>query len=179
MPVPNTKRFAALDTSFLLCLAAGDEDCEATIDWFSGINVYPLITGTVLQELADIEQTESDPFVKANAIKVVTSISTWGFLALPLQPAENGIAKIIATKLAAKGFLPDEHENDGLVVAEAAYQNCNILVTYRESLLECSGEGLKFMLLENDVSDLFIVSPSDVVEYLRGQKAKLASARKA
>jgi hypothetical protein len=177
MPAP-TKRFAALDTTFLLSLAAGDEACEETIDWFGAINVYPVVTGTVLQELADIEQNEEDPFVLENASKALANIPVWGFLSIPLQPAENGIAKVIANKLADKGFLPDEYENDGLVVAEAAFQNCNILVTYRQTLLDCSGEGLKFMLLENDVADLFIVSPVDVVEYLEGQKKKAPTAPK-
>jgi predicted nucleic acid-binding protein len=171
MPAP-TKRFAALDTSFLLALVVGDEDCEAVIDWLSGINIYCLITPTVLQELADIELSDNDPFNKANAKEAQSSIPVWGFLSIPLEPAEHGIVKVIASKLVEKGVLPDDHEDDGLVVAEAAFQRCNVLVTFRKRLLDADGEALKFMLLENDVTDLFIVSPENVVDYLEKKKPR-------
>jgi hypothetical protein len=166
----SSKRFAALDTSFLLALAVGDENCETVIDWLSRLNIYPLVTGTVLQELADIELNDPDPFNKGNAKEAQCCIPVWGFLSIPLQPAENGIVKVIASKLVDSGVLPDEHEDDGLVVAEAAFQQCKILITYRETLLESEGEALAFMLLENDVSDLFIASPDHIVEYLERPK---------
>lgn len=169
MPAP-TKRFAALDTSFLLALVVGDDNCLTVVDWLSRLNIYPLVTGTVLQELADIELNDSDPFIKGNAKEAQSCIPVWGFLSVPLQPAENGIVKVIASKLVESGVLPDEHEDDGLVVAEAAFQQCSILITYRETLLESEGEGLAFMLLENDVSDLFIVSPEHIVGHLEKQK---------
>jgi hypothetical protein len=167
----STKRFAALDTSFLLALVAGDDSCLTVVDWLSRINVYALVTGTVLQELADIELNDPDPFNRANAKEAQSSIPIWGFLSIPLQPAENGIVKVIASKLVESGVLTDEHEDDGLVVAEAAFQQCKVLFTYRETLIESSSEALAFMLLENDVSDLFIVSPDQIVEYLEKQKA--------
>jgi hypothetical protein len=169
MPASN-KRFAALDTSFLLALVVGDDSCLTVVDWLSRINVYALVTGTVLQELADIELNDPDPFNRANAKEAQSSIPTWGFLSVPLQPAENGIVKVIASKLVESGVLPDEHEDDGLVVAEAAFQQCKVLFTYRETLLKSSSEALAFMLLENDVSDLFIVSPDQIVDYLEKQK---------
>lgn len=173
MPAP-TKRFAALDTSFLLALAAGNGDCEAVVDWLSLINVYALVTGTVLQELADIEREESDPFINQNAVRAQQNIPTWGFLSIPLEPAENGITQIIARKIFEREVLPDECENDGLVIAEAAYQGCKVLVTYREILLRVSDEALKFILLESDVSNIFMVSPPDVVSYLDRRKSTSA-----
>ena len=166
MPTPQ-KRFAALDTSFLLSLAAGDGNCQEVIDWLSRINVYPLATGTVLQELADAEREDSDPFVRQNAILAQQNLAIWGILDVSLEPIDNGIAKIIATKLFEKKVLPDEHENDGLVIAEAALHYCKILVTFRQRLLDAPAAGIKFMLIESDVPDLFIVSPDDVIVYLR------------
>jgi hypothetical protein len=65
--------------SFLLSLAIGLEDCQTVVDWLAGINVYALITGTVLQELADIEINDPDPFNKANASQALLNISTWVF----------------------------------------------------------------------------------------------------
>jgi len=166
MPAP--RRFAALDTSFLLALAGGDENCEEVIDWLSGINVYPLVTGTVLQELMDIDQQkDADPFVKQNAERALLNLAAWGILDASLAATDNGIAKIIAGKFVEKGVLPDEQENDGLVVAEAALHECKMLVTDRETLLNAPLEGIKFMLIESDVSALFIVSPDHIIEYLR------------
>jgi rRNA-processing protein FCF1 len=161
------KRFAALDTRFLLALCVGDEDCQTVIDWLSANKVYPLATGTVLQELADLEREDSDKFVRQNAENAQSQLSTWGILPAPLSSIDNGIAKIIATRLVEKKVLPDDAENDGLVVVEAAMHQCKILITYREGLLNAHSAGIRFMLIENDVSDLFIVSPEDVVEYLR------------
>jgi hypothetical protein len=166
MPAP--RRFAALDQHFLLALAGGSDDCAEVIDWFSRIGVYPLATGTVLQELMDIEQQEDpDPFVKQNAERALLNLATWGILDAQLTPTDNGIAKIVAAKFVETGVLPDEQENDGLIVAEAALHDCIMLVTYRETLLNAPLEGIKFMLMESDVSVLFIVSPDNIIAYLR------------
>ena len=165
MPAPRF--FVALDTPFLLALAAGDDDCAEVIDWLSRSGVYPLVTGTVMQELMDIERESDDPFVKQNAECALSGLVVWGILDAPLTPTDNGIAKIIAADFVAKGVLPDEHDNDGLVVAEAALNDCKMLMTYRKTLLNAPLEGIKFMLIESHVSALFIVSPANVVSYLR------------
>jgi len=165
MPAP-TKRFAALDTSFLLYLAAGNEDCQTVVDWLVSHNIYPVVTGTVLQELADIEINDPDPFIKANATEAIVNLPTWGFLSIPLEPTDNGIARIIASRIVEKGLLPDENEDDGLVVAEAAIQGCKLLITYRQILLGADYDSLRLLLLENDVSDLAIIEPDLIVKYL-------------
>jgi hypothetical protein len=176
--MPAQRRSAALDTPFLLALAGGDDNCAEIIDWLSRINVYPLVTGTVLQELMDAEQNDLDPFVKQNAESALMNLTTWGVLDTALSPTDNGVAKIIAGKFVEKGVLPDEHENDGLVVAEAALHDCKMLITYRETLLNAPLEGIKFMLIESDVPALFIVSPDNIIEYLRKtEEATSASAK--
>ena len=116
----------------------------------------------------DIDQQEdADPFVKQNAERALLNLATWGILDVSLTATDNGIAKIIAGKFVEKGVLPDEHDNDGLVVAEAALHECKMLVTDRETLLKAPLEGIKFMLIESDVSPLLVVSPDLIVEYLR------------
>src|SRR5207302_5611549 len=151
------------------------EDCQEVIDWLSKINVYPLVTGTVMQELADTEREDSDPFVRQNAETALLNLATWGILDAALTPTDNGIAKIVAGKFIEKGVLPDEHENDGLVIAEAALHGCNMLVTYRDTLLDSPLEGIKFMLIESDVPPLFIVSPEHIIEYLRKTEQAVAT----
>src|SRR5881392_2239258 len=115
--MPAQRRFAALDTSFLLALAGGSQDCEEVIDWLSSIVVYPLVSGTVMQELADIERKDTDPFVRQNAEKAQLNLTIWGILDASLTPTDNGIAQMTARKFVEKGVLPDKDENDGLVVA--------------------------------------------------------------
>src|SRR5438105_10413142 len=97
--MPAQRRFAALDTSFLLALAAGDDNCAEVIDWLSANTVYTLATGTVLQELMDIDQQEDgDPFVKQNADRALLSLPTWGVLDAALSAIDNGIAQMVARK---------------------------------------------------------------------------------
>jgi hypothetical protein len=89
-----------------------------------------------------------------------------GFLSVPLEPTENGIARIIASRIVEKGILPDENEDDGLVIAEAAIQGCKLLITYRQVLLDAEFDSVQLLLIENDVSDLAIISPDLIVKYL-------------
>lgn len=173
--MPAQRRFAALDTSFLLALAAGDDDCAEVIDWLSANNIYPLATGTVLQELRDAEREDPDPFVQQNALAAQQNLPTWGILDASLTPIDNGIAKIITSKMVEKKVLPDKHEDDGLVVAEAALHGCVMLITFRPTLLDAPAAGIKLMLLESDVPDLFVVSPPIVVIYIRSTESKATS----
>ena len=48
-----------------------------------------------------------------------------------LQSDQCSRRMIIASEFVSKGVLPDKHDNDGLVVAEAALHDCKMLVTYR------------------------------------------------
>ncbi len=165
----SKSRFAALDTSFLLALAAGDGHCEAVVDWLGRINVYALVTPTVLQEISDVELYDPDAENRSKARRVKDCLSLWTFLYIPLEPVQHGIAKIIASKLIEKGILPDDAENDGLVIAEASIQGCKILVTDRSALLAINSantDSLRLALLECDVSDVFTISPTEIVEYI-------------
>jgi hypothetical protein len=173
--MPAQRRFAALDTSFLLTLAAGDDDCAEVIDWLSANNIYPLVTGTVMQELRDAEREDPDPFIRHNALAAQENMATWGVLDASLTPIDNGIAKIIAAKMVEKKVLPDKHDDDGLVVAEAALHGCVMLISFRETLLTAPPAGIKLMLLESDVPDLFVVSPKVVVIYIRSTEIAPAS----
>ena len=172
MPSP-THRFASLDTSFLLALAAGDQDCEEVLDWLGRNNVYALVTPTVVQELVDLEEQDKDAGPTAKIAK--TTLGVWGILAPSIEPTEHGIATIIARKFVEKGVLPDECENDGLVLAEAGIEGCRMLITYRKSILDAPKQHLKLVLLESDVADLLAASPDQIVAYLHKQKATPAS----
>ncbi len=160
-----SRKFAALDASFILALAAGSVDAEGVIDWLNTYNVYPLVTPSVLQALVDIEEC-GDSISKSFAIKGKDSLTTWGILNQPLTPLEHGIALAISHKLFAANVLsePLNCQNDGLVLAEAAIQCCSIFITYRMPLLQTNAKRLKLTLLQCDVSDLFVIDPPTFVE---------------
>ena len=162
------QKFAALDTGFLLALAAGDGHCEAVVDWLGGANLYALVTPTVLQEIDDIERCEPQPDIQDLARRVRERLATWGFLKLPMSPVQHGIARAIALKLIEKRILPDEAhaENDGLVIAESALQECAVLVTERQTLTAIGVDILRLALLESDVPDIFTITPSEIVAYI-------------
>jgi hypothetical protein len=96
-------------------------------------------------------------------------ISSWGFITPQLDPTENGIAHITAAKLIEK-VIQSEQISDGLVVSEAAFQKCAMLITMRDCLLQASNDALNLGIVECDLSDLFIVSPQIIVDYLDKQK---------
>ena len=166
----SERRFAALDTSFLLALGIGCEDCEATIDWLNKINVYPMVTSCVIQELQDMADL-APADVQQVARQVLACIPVWGFIVAQLDATENGIAHITAGKLIDK-VIDSEFINDGLIVSEAAFQRSALLITKRQCLLQASDDALSLAIVECDLSDLFIVSPDVIVTYLAKQHSK-------
>lgn len=73
---------------------------------------------------------------------------------LNIIPAGKGITEQIGLKLRMRGIIPDEEENDALIVAEAALLGCSILLSsdhhlldaqenprFRETLREASVQG--------------------------------------
>lgn len=166
----SERRFAALDTTFLLALEAGCTDCAATVDWLSRINVYPLVTSCVIQELTDMKFCGSELAIDS-ATSVLSCIPVWGFIAPQLDATENGIAHITAGKLVDK-VIESQYINDGLIVAEAAFHRCALLITMRQCLLQASDDALSLAIVECDLSDLFIASPQMVVAYLAKQTSK-------
>jgi hypothetical protein len=164
------RKYAALDTSFLLALAIGEGDCEQVIDWLHGHNSYPLVTPTVLQELWEIFRSDKAKENRDAAGQALASFSTWGVLTAPQDPLENGIAELTAEALLSGSHCPHANKNDALVVAEAAHQGCAILITYRTPILDAPSEPLHLALLQRDAAGLIIVSPSDIVEFMKGQQ---------
>ncbi len=167
MPAPN--RFAAIDTDVLLALTAGDEECQEAIDGLSRAGFYCIVTETQLQELADICHHEGDQSIQTHAGKTLQGITNFGFITPSLTSVQMGVAERVAQKLVE--FMKSEEVNDGLVVAEAAYNGCRILITRRKCLLDCVTETLRLALVDHDLSSVVIASPSELVEYFRASKA--------
>lgn len=165
------RRFAALDTDFLIGIRDGVEDCLTVADWLSQSNLHPLVSETVLHELADIKRLDPSPDVRNMAHEILSSLSVWNFLTPPLSSMQRGIAEQVANKILACGCLGDDPLlNEGLIIAEAALLECTMIVSNSKSMGNASADHLKLVLLESDVCDLFVVSTNEVIEYLNSKK---------
>jgi len=166
--VAKPHRFVAVDTEVLLALEAGDDDCTGAIDRLSAAGFFCLVTETPLQELAAICQLDSDPEAVAHAKSTLVQITNFGFLKPSLNAVEMGVAERVAHKICTAS-LSAGTLNDGLVVAEAAYHNCLILLTRRKIILDSKTDSLQIALVDFDLSPIVVVSPSEIVGYYSRQ----------
>ena len=115
----------AVDTNFLLDLAAGSEsalDAVATIRRRVSNPVF-LVPPTVIDELAWAAQNWTGKR-RDLAVTALQSLKReWGFSPVDLIPVGHGIVEIAADLLIKAGLLPAEERNDSLILAEAALQS--------------------------------------------------------
>jgi hypothetical protein len=163
----SPRRFAALDTQFLLELENGNDQCTESIDILRKLGFYFIVTATALQEIEDISTEDADAQVAAHARNTLRSITNWGFIDPPLSPVLNGVAEIVGTRLIERKILPSELKNDGMIIAEAACHNCQIFLTPRKQLWEAKFDSLRLALIECDVAGLVVVSPAELIAYFR------------
>ena len=169
MPAP-IRKYAALDADFLLALAEGHDDYAGVVDWLQqAANAYCIVTSTVLQELTDIQFNAESETIRKAAHTALGCITNWGFYSVQLPPLENGFTLELAKALQRKALSENSHLNDGLVVAEAAFQRCSILITSREELLNTHADAIRLALMEADapINDLFVISADHIAAYAR------------
>lgn len=166
--MPKPHRFAAVDTEVLLALEAGDEECAGAIDQLHSAGFYCLITETPLQELAEICQLTSDSEAVERASSTLKQITNFGFLESRLGSVEMGVAERVAHKICDIS-LSGATLNDGLVIAEAAYNNCRILLTRRKIILDSQKDSLRIALVDFDLSPVVVASPAEIVSYYKQQ----------
>lgn len=165
--MPRPSRFAAIDTGVLLALDAGDEECTGAVDLLGAAGFYCLATETPLQELGDIcEIAQEDPEAAERARKTLCHLTNFGFLESSLGRVEMGVAERVARKI-CEVSLPDGKLNDGLVIAEAAYNNCRILLTRRKALLKSRSDLLRIVLVDADLPPIVMASPAEIIAYYK------------
>src|SRR5271156_4085235 len=96
-------RFAALDTRFMLALAAGESDAEATIDYLGKIGFVPIITESVFEQLGELASASASPASEC-ARHACKWFTTWGILDPPNRHIETGVAEINAEKILDQGL---------------------------------------------------------------------------
>jgi hypothetical protein len=158
----------AVDTNVLLHLADGVDDVIDAVETIKerAKGAQLIATPTVLQELFALhEDEEHDAHELAN--EALTCMMDWGVQPLNLIAVGHGIVEQIGLKLRTNGVLPDQEENDGLIIAEAALLNCQMLLTSDQHMLDAQEHSaFRRLLRETDVDgDLIVIAkPRDIVQ---------------
>jgi hypothetical protein len=159
--VPTPNKFAALDAEVLMALGLGDEVCQGAVDGLHRLGFYCLVTETVLQELADICEKGEDQEVRDHSKNTLGQITNWGFLTPALNALKMGVAMQVAKNL-VDTLMPDGEINDGLILAEAAYNECRLFVTRRETILKANREAIQVSLMHADLNAVVVGSPEEI-----------------
>jgi predicted nucleic acid-binding protein len=156
----------AVDTNFLIDLAAGDEvalDCLSTLR--RKLPTAPiLVLPTVIQELVYIASRSDIRRPKILASKALQSIlKPWGFRPVNCVPVGHGIVEETARKIRAAGLLPEEEINDSFIIAESALAHVTLLISSDSHLKNIDHRKLKAILDRCDLTDTVITSPWKIV----------------
>jgi ribosomal protein S26 len=161
------KLWIALECDFLLNLALGEEKALASLDTIRAINGYPLITPSVMRELADQKNNGKDEAFRNVAAKALLCLNSWNILAHDLVDKDRAVAVIVARKMVAKGLAPDFH--GARIFAEAAISRCRLILSYRPEVIKVDVAALKMFWIENDFPDCNAVPPHWFVHYFTPQ----------
>ncbi len=156
-------QFAAIDTHFLLALERGNPECQDAFDCLPKLKFFPVITGTVARSLAHMSENASDEEAKRIAKNTIIHIPT--FVILDRITGYDGKATEMADVLLA-GPLQGHTETEACIVAEAINENCELLVTIRDSLISKGQEIAAFAQTEHE-KRLFVVGPAAIIEARR------------
>jgi predicted nucleic acid-binding protein len=157
----------AVDTNVLLDQAVGDADVlDALLTLTTRLKGTSFIVPpTVLEELGYQFVNGDDEQRQAAEIALIR-MREWRYEPLNLAAHQKGIAEQISFKLRSLGPLPDEEENDGLIIAEAALLGCQLLLSSDHHMIEAQQHPrFRGVLEESEVDgdDIVIGSPRTIV----------------
>ena len=130
----------AVDTNVLL----DEEDQDADVlDALKTIrerlpHAQFVVTETVFQELAWIYEHGATPLKSKLAKGALTNLLARGYTPMNLSPLERGILTEIGLKIRMKELVPHEEIGDSMVIAEAAWKGCEILLTSDGHILDAN-----------------------------------------
>jgi predicted nucleic acid-binding protein len=157
----------AVDTNVLLDQAVEDADVLDAIltlkTRLKGANF--IVPPTVIEELG-YQFVNGDEEERQAAETVLMCMAEWGYEPLNVVAHGKGIAQQISFKLRSLGPLPDEEENDGLIIAEAALLGCRLLLSSDRHLIEAQEHPRFRGILEESEVDgdgIVIGSPRTIV----------------
>ncbi len=159
----SPKKSLALDTNFLLDLAANKDFAHDFKEEFSSRGYSLLVPPTVVAELAFFASLR-DALQHDIANLALESIRAWQCQPFALSSTQLTSATSFAGRLAHASLIPDTEQNDGKILAQASLASIPLLVTSDKHLLDIDEDAL--LLAFND-ADLLPVRPSHPKRLLR------------
>jgi rRNA-processing protein FCF1 len=166
MPAETKSTLVAVDTNFLLDLAAKTAVCWDALTTIRERlpRCIILVPPTVIDELSfAFDNPEDLNEQRLAGIALQNLRANWKFQPVDLVPVGHGIVECIADKIRARGYLPQEEKNDSFILAEAALMHCALLISADGHLRDVPAGPLKLLLNEHDVGCPLIVSPWKIV----------------
>jgi len=161
-------RFAALDTRFLLALAGGQFDAEATIDYLQRNSFCPIVTESVIEQLGELQRDSGNPAHDA-AVIASKNFVTWGIYDPSNPNVDNGTSCVHAEKIMEQGLIPDAMTIEAEMLVEASCHNCELFITFSQPLLNAPSSQLNLALIESGLVTvtIAIASPEMISERLQ------------
>jgi len=125
----------------------------------------PIVSQTVVQELAFMAQYDAKSDRRQTAVKALESMRGWGIEPFALKPVGNGISEVISDVIANRGILPAEERHDAFIAIEAGFCASALLVTYDPHLLNAPAGALNEVLTSFDLRPVQIVHPKVILGY--------------
>jgi predicted nucleic acid-binding protein len=155
----------ALDTNFLLDLAADDNACKECLEVLRERAVKPIliVTPTVLAEIQHFAQSEYLP-QSALARTALSRMLEWGLK--PVNFTDGGMVRIAAQKILDADILPAQERNDARIIAEASSCAAHFFLSSDRQITGINALDLNAMLRDCHFPELRILWPQKVVQLL-------------
>ena len=165
-PMARRSTLAAVDTNFLLDLAAPKDRAHDAVEIFRQRvpEVEFVVPPTVIDELDYIAQHGDTVNERALAVTALQNlVRVWRFRPLDFIPVGHGIIETVAHKLRRPTLIPENEVNDSFILAEAALANCTILITSDEHIRAADPMLMSLTLKSCDVQAIIVRTPREIV----------------
>jgi len=152
-------RCAALDASFLLALAAGDGECESTMDSLQRGSRIPIITETIWEQLGALKNT-GNPVYSHYAALALSQLTNWLIHDQSNVHSANGTSDVLAERLHDSGIIKGASVIQCRVIVEASCHDSEFLVSCDPIIQKADPVQLDRFLVENGLNTLKILNPS-------------------
>jgi hypothetical protein len=161
------KRQFALDTNFLLNMAAGADFALEFKEVFQGKGYALRLPPTAMVEVYAIHVQADAPHKRELAGKALFKLREWRVVPYVLPPVQRAIAKCFASSLMLRRLIPEAEFNDGLILAETALEGIPLLVSSDKHLLDIDESDLALAFDEADLPLVMPVHPKRLLRAVR------------
>jgi predicted nucleic acid-binding protein len=162
---PQNRPLIATDSNVPLDLADGNDSVRDAIDTIRSRlpRARFIITPSVFQEIVHIAIKDKAASRRMLGSRALREIKLSGFQLAEIAPVGHGIVEQIATRLRDAGILPAQEVHDSLILAEAAFLGCSVLLTSDAHLRNVDQVRLTWELNAADVAVPVIATPKEIV----------------